>query len=242
MIPADAPVYFQYLGYLVQTERLEEATRVWNHLLALGLSFEPRAAFPYLDTLIQGGRVDELVAAWTALEERFPTQIRKRTYDPNLMTNGDFESEILNGGLGWRVRPVEGVVVSVDNLTFFDGTRSLRITFDGKHNVDYRHIVHYIPVKPNALYRFMGYMKVQGVTTDSGLRFELQDAYDRSRLYLETENLVGTSSWSPQQLEFSTGPETRLLLLRIVRPPSRKFDNLIAGTAWVDRVSLHAVE
>jgi len=235
-------IYFQYLNYLAQTQRLDAAREAWERLLELKLPFEPRQAFPYLDALIQAQRVDDLTAAWAVLEERHPTQIRKRAYDPNLITNGDFESDILNGGLGWRVRPVEGVVVSVDNLTFFDGTRSLRIAFDGKHNADYRHVFHYIPVKPNSLYRFLGYMRVQGITTDSGLRFELEDAYDRRRLYLTTENLIGTSSWSPQQLEFKTGPDTRLVLLRVVRPSSRKFDNLITGTAWVDRVSLNAVE
>lgn len=242
MIPADTSTLFQYLNYLAQTQRLDAAAQVWDRLLALGQPFNLQMAFPYLDALIRDQRVEELTAAWAALEERYPTQIRKRAYDPNLITNGDFESEILNGGLGWRVRPVEGVVVSVDNLTFFDGTRSLRLAFDGKHNVDYRYVFHYIPVKPNSLYRFMGYMRVQELTTDSGLHFEVQDAYDRGRLHLETENLVGTSSWSPQQLEFKTGPETQLLLLRIARSPSQKFDNQIAGTAWVDRVSLNAVE
>ncbi len=88
----------------------------------------------------------------------------------------------------------------------------------------------------------MGYMRVQGITTDSGPRFQIQDAYDSSKLSLSTDNLVGTSSWSPQQLEFKTGPKTRLLVIRVVRPASRKFDNQIAGTVWIDRLSLTAVE
>lgn len=242
MIPPNADIYFQYINYLIQKQHLDEAGEAWARLLALGLRFEPPAAFPYLDALIQTKRVKELTVAWAALSERNPTQIRKRTYDTTLIRNGDFEAEILNGGLDWRVAPVEGVVVAVDSLTFFDGTHSLRISFDGKQNVDYGHMFQYIPVKPNSLYRFIGYTRAQGITTDSGPRLQIYDAYDPAKLFLSTENLVGSSSWGPQQLEFHTGPDTHLLLLRVARPPSRKFDNQIAGTVWIDRVSLNVVE
>ncbi|MFQ5926907.1 MAG: tetratricopeptide repeat protein [Terriglobia bacterium] len=242
MIPAQTEIYFQYLNYLIGKQRIDAASAAWSHLLTLNLAFAPRAAFPYLDALIRYERVDELVAAWAAVAERNPVQFRRSRFNRDLCTNGDFESEILNGGLGWRVTPVEGVVASVDSLTFFDGTHALKIRFDGTRNLDYRHVMQYVPVKPNTLYRFMGYMRIQDITTNSGPRFQLYDPYDTSRLFLTTENLVGTTNWSPQQLEFKTSPETRLLVIRVARPPSRKFDNLIAGSVWLDRLSLTPVE
>jgi len=54
--------------------------------------------------------------------------------------------------------------------------------------------------------------------------------------------VTGTRNWSPRQLEFRTGPKTRLAVVRVARPPSRMFDNRISGTLWIDRVSLIAVE
>jgi hypothetical protein len=141
--------------------------------------------------------------------------------DHNLVTNRSFEFEILNGGLGWRIIPVKAVVVSVDDRTFFDGLRSLRIEFGGKDNLEYFHVFQYIPVKPETLYRFAGYMRVQGVTTDSGPRFQIYDAYDIHRLFLSTGNVVGTSGWSPQQLEFRTDRDTHLVVLQVARPRSR---------------------
>jgi len=242
MIPTRTDIMFEYLNYLADAQRIDEAGKVWVKILDLGSHFEPQAAFPYLDGLIRHRRTDELTAAWAALAARNPGKIRQHPADPNLITNGDFESEILNGGLDWRVSPVEGVVVSVDSHAFFDGTHSLKIQFDGKHNVDYPHVFEYVPVKANTLYRFMGYMRVQGITTDSGPRFQIQDAYDSSKLSLSTDNLVGTSGWLPQQLEFKSGSKTRLLVIRAARPPSAKFDNQIAGTVWIDRLSLIPVE
>jgi len=242
MIPPQPDILFPYLNYLIEKQRIDQADEVWARILALQLPFEANAAFPYLDALISNKRVNELTTAWATLTKLNPTRIRQRAFDPNLITNGDFESEILNGGLDWRVGILEGVVVSVDSLTFFDGTHSLKIQFDGTHNLDYGHVYQYIPVKPKTLYRFTGYMRTQWITTDSGLQFQVYNAYDSSKLSLSTENLVGTSSWSPQQLEFQTGPDTQLLVVRVARSASRKFDNQIAGTLWVDRMSLNAVE
>src|SRR2546422_7554579 len=69
-----------------------------------------------------------------------PIWLRHRSFDPNRITNGSFEDDILAGGLDWRVLPTEGVIVDVDSRAFFDGVRSLRIRFDGKHNVSYSHV------------------------------------------------------------------------------------------------------
>ncbi len=242
MIPHEPTILFQYLNYLLENKRLNEAGQVWRQLADLNLPVDPKTAFPYLDALLWAGRTDEVRATWALLQERNPTLIPHRPFDPNLMTNGDFESVILNGGLGWRVQPVEGVVVRVDSLTFFDGTHSLEIRFDGTHNVNYHHVSQLVPVKPNTLYQFTGYMRVREITTDSGPRFQLYDAFDPSRLYLCTENLVGSSSWSPHQLEFRTERETRLLVIRVARPASRKLNSRVAGTLWIDRVSLHIAE
>ncbi len=242
MIVADAEILLAYLSYLVETQRVDEAGVVWERLLEQQAPFDPRAVFSYFDALIQHERADELKMAWAALMERSRSGAHHRSFDGNLLTNGSFEGEILDGGLDWRVVPVEGAVVSVDSLVFFDGTRALRIRFDGKHNLDYSHVLQYVPVQPNSSYRFMGYLRAQGITTDSGPRFQILDARDPLRLSLSTEGVVGTLNWSLQQLQFKTGPDTHLLLVCLARSPSRMFDNLISGTVWIDHVVLTAAE
>jgi hypothetical protein len=241
MIPPDTGIIFDYLNYLVDTGRMSEAVQAWSKLLALNLSFEPQLSFHYLNGLIGDKRVDDLVQAWAAMAERYPTIIRQRPYEENAIYNGSFEREIMNGGLDWRVIPTEAATVGIDGLTFFDGTQSLRIRFEGKHNLDYYHTYQFVPVKPNTLYRFLGYMRTDKITTDSGPRFQIFDAYDAKRLNLATEKLTGTTSWTPLHLEFRTGPETRLLMIRVGRYPSARIDSLISGTVWVDRLSLNSV-
>ncbi len=242
MIPPDVDIYFHYLNYLVRTDRLEAAVQVWERLLDLEQGFEPHATFPYLDALIRGRRIDQLTEVWEAVINRNASLFRRQPWDQNLILNGDFESQILNGGLGWRIRPAEGVVVKVDTLTFFDGTRSLKIQFGGELNLDYRHITHHVSVRPDTNYRFVAYTRARSITTDSGPRLELVDFYNRNEWFFHTGDIVGTSSWTRHELEFTTGRDTKLLTLRVVRAPSQKFDNKIAGTLWVDRVSLTRIE
>jgi hypothetical protein len=182
--------------------------------------------------------VDRLTAAWAALCARFPQEVCARKSSPNLITNADFAFALLNGGLDWRVIPVQGAAVSEDPSVGVTGSKSLRIEFNGTQNLEYAHVLQYVPVSPNTVYTFSAYMRAQGITTDSGPRFEVLDAFDPSKLFVSTENVTGTSDWSAHQLEFKTGADTRLLIVKIARSASRKFDNQLAGTIWIARVTL----
>jgi tetratricopeptide repeat protein len=251
MLPPRAPVLLDYLDFQIETNRMDPAAQTWANLLELKSPFDPARAFPYLDALIQHHDVDHLTEAWAALSARFPQEIAARDAKPNLITNGNFTLVPLNGGLDWRVVPVQGASATVDAATGIDGSKSLRINFDGTQNLDYAHVLQYVPVMPNTSYKFSAYMRAQGITTDSGPRFVLQDAYDLAELVdvsskaanpikfsISTENLTGTSDWSPHQLEFKTTGNTRLLIVRVARPASRKFDNKLAGTVWIAGVTL----
>jgi hypothetical protein len=242
MLPARAPFYFDYVNFLTETNRMDSAEQVWARWLELNLRFDLHQSFAYLDGLIRHRETGPLVESWSALAERFPEQIHPRVPAGNLVTNGSFEFEILDGGLDWRVEPLEGAIVSVDSLEAYDGVRSLRIDFDGTQNLDYWHVYQYVPVEPDTPYQFSGYMRVKGITTDSGPRFQIYDLYDMGKLFLSTENLVGTTNWSAQHLAFKTGPDTHILVIRVARPASRKFDNRIGGAAWIDHVALETAK
>jgi Tetratricopeptide repeat len=238
MLPPQPPVFFDYLNFLIEKRDIASAKEVWARVLRLDLPFELREAFPYLDALIQHKELGDLSNAWSELAQRFPAQVQRVSPGSNLITNGSFESDILNGGLDWRVLPTEGAIVSLDSAVPFEGARALRIAFDATRNVDYGHVFQYVPVQPKTRYRFSGRMRVQDITTDSGPRFQICDVYNMGHIFVSSENLVGTSGWLEQQAEFTTPADTRLLLLRVVRSVSNKLDNQIAGTVWIDDVRL----
>lgn len=238
VLPPQASVFFDYLNFEMEAGNVPAAEQAWRRLLQLKLPFDLRQAFPYLDALIQHREPNRLAAAWSSLAERFPEQIGPLVTKPNLVANGSFERDLLNGGMDWRVVPVEGAIARLDSHGAFEGSRALRVEFNGKRNLDYGHVLQYVAVQPNTRYRFSGAMRVGGITTDSGPRFQVFDAFDVQDLFLSTENAVGTSDWSTQRLEFKTKADTRLLIVRLARPPGEKLDNQIGGTVWIDQVSL----
>ena len=237
LLPLRASPYFQYMEFQIQMGRMEAAEQAWSRLLQLNLAFDLRQAFPYLDGLIRNRETAALADAWSALASRFPDRIHPAESAGDRITNGSFEFELLNGGLDWRVTPVEGVIVSVDSLNHFDGVRSLHIEFDGTRNIAYGDVYQYVPVEPRSRYELSAHMRAEGITTDSGPRMEVFDAYDMGKLFLYTPGVVGNSEWSVQRIEFGTGPDTRLLVVRVARPASKKLDNRIRGEVWLDQVS-----
>ena len=242
LIPANSKALMAYLGFLVETKRVGSAKEAWARLVAGGQRFPARAAFPYLDALIQEGESEELRRAWRIVEEQMPGSGRGLTDGRDEITNGGFEGAMLNGGLDWRVIPAEGVRVSIDSVKFFDVTKSLRIDFDGRQNLAYSHVLQFVPVKPNTAYQLLAYVRGQGISSNSGPRIEIYDNGDRGRLFLSTADIRGATGWVSRSVSFRTSGETRVLVVRVARPASTSLDGRIGGTVWIDRVSLRAVE
>jgi hypothetical protein len=60
------------------------------------------------------------------------------------------------------------------------------------------------------------------------------DAYTNAS-YVLTDDLLDTNPWHEQHARFQTGPNTNLVLLRIVRQPGAA---LIRGKLWIDDLRL----
>lgn len=238
IVPATQSDRGAYLDYLTRSGRLDAAAEVWRRLLASPAEFDVDAAFRYFDALLAAHRVKELMSMWAGLARHDPERIHWRPHAAERITNGGFEAPLLEGGFGWRTVRIEGAEMSLDAAVYHEGAPSLRIEFDGKHNLDFGHVAQYAAVEPDASYEFTAYTRTNGITTDSGPWIAVYDPLDHAALWQETPEITGTTNWHEQKLEFRTGPRTHVVIVQVVRTPSRKFDNLIAGTLWLDDVSL----
>ncbi|MGH7868148.1 MAG: hypothetical protein ACREP9_11145, partial [Candidatus Dormibacteraceae bacterium] len=185
------------------------------------------------------GKSEEAYQVWKTLRSKGMLGPTYEQTPQNLIENGDFEEKLVNYGFDWRLYPVTGVYIGLDQTTFHSPAHSLLVQFDGKANYDFHNVYQLVMVKPNASYQFRAFMKTDGITTDSGPRIEIRDVYAPQNLDVSTQNLVdGTPGWVLISQDFRTGPKTRLIIVILRRYPSQKFDNLISGKVWLDDVSL----
>lgn len=241
VLPPDSQVYLQTIQFLVAQEQLEAALAVWERLSALHASLELGQSLPLAEALLQRDRIEEARDVWRqALAAA--GWVGSETAEESLITDPGFEREFPNGGFGWRQQSVAGASFDFDTATVHSGRRALRVTFDGTANLDFQHLAQYVAVQPRRRYRFAAFLRSDGVSTDSGVRFRVFDPDRPAALDLLTPALTGTQPWVRQELEFTTGPDTRLVTIALRRLPSRKLDNKIRGTVWVDDVTLTPVE
>ncbi len=130
------------------------------------------------------------------------------------------------------------MAIDFDRPRASNGTRSVRLDFGGGTNLELSGPLQYVPGEPGRTYSFRGYLRTEGVSTESGLRFSITDPHHPADVSMLTENLTGTNSWAEVNAQILTGPQTHFLLLRLYRRSSRLFENKLSGTAWVADVSL----
>lgn len=242
LIPQDLPAEFSYLYYLVSTQHLDDTRPVWDRILGTQGQFLSQQVSAYIDTLINARRPLEAFQVWTDLQKKGLVRFPLGRPGENLITNGDFEDELPNMGFAWRTLAAPDVYAGLDNSVYHSPGHSLLVQFPGKENFNYGNVLQYVKVAPGRNYRLRAFLRTEGITTDSGPRLEVRDAYDPRALELLSENLTGsTGGWTSVQVDFKTDPKTELIIVALRRLPSQKFDNLISGKVWLDDFQLTAL-
>jgi hypothetical protein len=237
LLPANADAYLQAVDFFASIRELEPALAVWQRLVDLGQPFPLRRAFPLLDQLIHQDLADDAHRVWlqaltaAALPHAEPA-------DHSLVWNGNFATDFVNGGLDWRWNDRAGAAIGFDSDPPPRGARGLRVDFGNGSNLAVDGPFQYVPVEPGSLYHFHGYMRTQEITTESGMRFAIDDPHHPDAASLVTENFTGSHPWTAVEGDLATGAQTHFLAIRLLRVPSRLFDNKLGGTVWIADISL----
>jgi hypothetical protein len=114
----------------------------------------------------------------------------------------------------------------------------VRLQFNGGTNLTLAQPGQYVPVEPSVTYDFHAYMRTEGITTESGIRFSITDPNHDGAVDQRTENMTGSHGWTSVNLSVTSAPSTHFLVIRVVRDRSRLFENRLSGLAWIADVSL----
>jgi len=144
--------------------------------------------------------------------------------------------KVLGGGFDWRIEPVRGAEVSFDHTIAFEGKRSLKISFNGKENVDFAHVFQYVSLKPNQRYSLKAHLKTKALTTRSGIKLEIMGI--GPAFYGSSEALTGDNDWREVSISFETPKKSQGGVVKIRRERTDKFDRFISGAVWLDNVRI----
>jgi tetratricopeptide (TPR) repeat protein len=237
VLPDTAEAYSQTLAFLTNAQESAPALEVWNRLIAKDPRTDWKWVFMLTDMLVAQEKFDEAGTVWRQAAARDAGSAPPYAGN-SLVYDGGFEKDISGGGFGWQQRAAMGTDFDFDTDVKHSGSRSARLTFDGTENLYYEGLFQYVLVSAGTRYRFQGFMRTDQISTESGMHFEIEDPKDKPHLDILTPNETGTLPWTMEQADFATGPDTRLILVRLVRNPSGRLDNKLRGTVWIDDVTL----
>ena len=228
VVPARCEAYLAFLNLLMQKQETAATAKVWAALMATPHPFELRYVYDYFQFLLNHKDVDQATLVWQQTASRFGLS----SYLPsgrNLIVNGDFGLDVLNGGFDWQYQKQQSVTLTLDPSDFHGGHRSLLITFDGPGVTD-AGIRQFVAVQPNTLYEFSAYYKNVELEGAGGPHLTIQDVITQAILY-DSDELKEAGFWKSITGEFTTGSDTRLLVLHVRRLPE---GSPIRGKLWVD--------
>jgi len=237
VLPDTAAADWAAIAFLSDAQEPVASLMIWNHLIAKKPAIEWKQVFGLIDMLITQERYDDAGSVWRQAvslhRDSSPVQD-----DGLLVFDGGFEKDISGGGFGWQQTDIAGSDFDFDTDVKHSGERSARIIFDGTQNLNYGNLLQQVLVSPGTHYHFRGYLRTDLISTDSGIRFEIYDPKDQKNLDVLTPNERGTKPWTLEETDFTPGPRTHLIRIRVFRALSQRLDNKITGAAWVDDVGV----
>jgi tetratricopeptide repeat protein len=238
VLPANPEVYLAVIFDLASEDRTEPALKVWSRLAALQPKLELRQAFPLMNLLIRSSRMEAANRVW---EEAVRFSGVAAHPDPagSAVWDGGFETGVVGGGFAWEYpASFNSVQIHLDTREKHSGRQSLRLQFNGKRNLNFENACVIAPVHPMTSYRFSGWVRTRGLTTDEGVRFSLRSVDVPSARVFLTPEVHGSEPWTLVESSWTSDKDSHGVQICIRRNASGQLENEIRGTAWVDDVAL----
>ena len=237
VVPSDRAVYLAIIQDLAGEGQVANALKVWKRLAALRPKIALSDAGALVTALRQAGRLQDAHEIWQqSVEFAGSTHLQAAG---SAAWDGGFESDEVGQAYTWRFsRAAHGVQISFDSQEKHSGQRSLRVSFDGNSDINFRDVCQTIPVKGGARYEVSGWMQTKALTTDKGVYIELRTSADTS---VATEQAHGTQAWTRFAAVWEGAEADQEVNVCLRRDPSDQEVNKISGTVWVDDVALTPV-
>ncbi|RPJ50229.1 MAG: tetratricopeptide repeat protein, partial [Acidobacteria bacterium] len=209
----------------------EEIDRQWRQAAKAaepaGITLED-AAF-YLDHLSRQKAFDELRRQWVEINASGGRRDPDFEQGVNLVWNGRLGLALEAGLLDWRIPRSEAYEAKVEKSV-------LKIELKGTENISLGIVQRVIVPKPGQ-YVLTVKARSEEITTEQGPYFRVVDAAT-GKLLAEMEQIRGSRATAEQVVLFQVPEGTRTISVELRRNPSKRIDNKIRGTLWIEQVAV----
>ena len=221
----------QLVGVLVGRGRLDDAGLVWSSLGAQERREQVVAGAYLARALYDKGQYHRALQVLGEAGAAQDTVAEK-------ISNAGFESDIGQPGqqlFQWQVTPAAAVQVVLDARAAHGGRRALRILFNASGQVDFRNIWQVVAVEPSTRYRLTYFVRTDELKSAATLSAVVSDAASEATpLGQSAPAPTGTNDWQQAAFEFTTGPKTEAVVVRLVRVGCPEGACPIYGKIWYD--------
>jgi len=238
VLPPIRDVYVDVIWDQVNDGHTENALKAWDRLAVIHPSLPLQDVLTLMGSLLAKKQFTEAQRVWNQAVV-FAGMANLQGPPGSVLWDGGFESGVTDVGFSWIIsQHSSSVQVGFDAAEKHSGKHSLRLTFDGKSNVNFNGVCHYVPVRASTPYRFSAWLHTRQLTTDQGIRFQLHSLGVQDTTLLVTPDVHGSQPWTQIDVPWTSGIDVQELQVCVVRFPSDQTENRIQGAAWVDDVAL----
>ncbi len=229
--------YCTLMEDFIESGSPEEALSLWDAMKAPHKNREgdERACFPdnklisrLCDFFLSRSMIEPAVRVW----KEWPGSGDFPIHD------GEFESEPVNGGFGWRLGRHSEVTVERSSRNAHKGRYALHLRFRGAENVKFDQVSQLAPVLPGGRYCLGFARRSRNITTDQGVFVRVSGYACGGDWQVAGRPVAGSTPWEAETLEIEVPGDCRIIRIQVCRTKSRKLDNKIIGDYWLDSVEL----
>jgi tetratricopeptide repeat protein len=223
--------------YLIGRQKYDEGLQLWNGLSDNEKRANRDTGEGMVNALVTAFHYHDAVRVWNdfTTNERFRMEIG-RVFD------GGFEEGVAPEGVfGWQVKTMPQVQIGIDESKTYEGSRSLRLTFHVRTNIENINIAQLVPVATKTNYDFGFAVATDKLETGGPPLVQIVDPTTSAVLASSPVAANGTSDWTYIGLSFKTGDKTEAVMIRIVRPSCGTQEAPVCpifGSVWYDNFSL----
>ncbi len=223
--------------YLVNRKQYDEALRLWNAMSIEEKLSAKNTGAEMIRFLINDYQFHTAMEIWNGFsEEKYRTE-------PGRVFDGSFEALVEYGPntvFGWQINNSAQVQIGIDPARNHSGSRSLRLVFQARTDLNGTIVTQTVPVQPNTNYDFECFVSLDKLETGSGPQIQILDAMSNKELVLSPAVAGGNSPWKPVSLSFKTNDNTQAVILKIIRVSCSTKEAPVCpifGSVWYDDFS-----